>query len=149
MTSGLHHVLLLCVLVPDAQQHLVSSCTGQSKQPWNKEDMGRQLDDWMNSFHPVSVNEGRGSVREQYFEGFSGEHVSRETNTSRRTVGKMSGSVLQGLAWQWRGDHSVDGFLYGRLDRRGRFTGRNITFLYPDLVTGIVHIFSKESTLLI
>ena len=133
MPSGLHHVLLLCVLVPDAQQHLVSSCTGQSKQPWNKEDMGRQLDDWMNSFHPVSVN----------------EHVSRETNTSRMTVGKMSGSVLQGLAWQWRGDHSVDGFLYGRLDRRGRFTGRNITFLYPDLVTGIVHIFSKESALLI
>ena len=59
-----------------------------------------------------------------------------------------------GLAWQWKveslveslstigynplqGKRLVDGFLYGRLDQAGEFTGAEITFLYPDLLTGI------------
>ena len=31
----------------------------------------------------------------------------------------------------------MEGFLYGQLDSEGRFTGSDILFLYPDLVTGI------------
>lgn len=31
----------------------------------------------------------------------------------------------------------MEGFLYGQLDSEARFTGSDILFLYPDLVTGI------------
>ena len=69
------------------------------------------------------------------------------------TVGRIQeGQQPSGLAWQWRSKASlrllvsshedllqrlVEGFLYGQLDSEGRFTGSDILFLYPDLVTGI------------
>ena len=31
----------------------------------------------------------------------------------------------------------AEGFLYGEVDRRGQFSGDNITFIYPDFVTGL------------
>ena len=31
----------------------------------------------------------------------------------------------------------MEGFLYGEVDSSGAFTGPDILFLYPDLVTGI------------
>ena len=31
----------------------------------------------------------------------------------------------------------AEGFLYGEVDRRGQLTGDNITFIYPDFVTGL------------
>lgn len=36
-----------------------------------------------------------------------------------------------------QGGRVADGFLYGVLDSVGEFTGGDITFLYPDLLTGI------------
>lgn len=44
----------------------------------------------------------------------------------------------RGLTWQRAGRYPRDGLLYGEVDAAtGRFTGDNITFLYPDLVTGL------------
>ena len=31
----------------------------------------------------------------------------------------------------------LEGFLYGEVDQEGKFTGDEITFLYPDLLTGL------------
>ena len=31
----------------------------------------------------------------------------------------------------------VEGFLYGEVDKRGQFSGDNITFIYPDFETGL------------
>ena len=31
----------------------------------------------------------------------------------------------------------TEGFLYGNVDRRGQFSGENITFVYPDFLTGL------------
>ena len=53
------------------------------------------------------------------------------------TVGKFIGNVPNGLVWQWRGRRHIDGFLYGRVNGKGKFTGRDIIFIYPDLLTGL------------
>ena len=139
MLTPLYHVLLLRVLVHGALHPQVSSCTGKARQSWNRKRVQQQLEDWLDSFQAVKAGHGVGTVQEQYYERVSGKYGGQETGMSRRTVGKLSGSVMRGLAWQWRGDHSIDGFLYGRVDRRGRFTGSDITFLYPDLLTGRSH----------
>ena len=41
------------------------------------------------------------------------------------------------LMWQWRGEELNHGFLYGKVDSSGLFTGDNIAFIYPDLKTGL------------
>ena len=40
-----------------------------------------------------------------------------------------------GVCWQWQ---EGGGWLVGRVDQAGQFTGENIAFLFPDLGTGIV-----------
>ena len=42
-----------------------------------------------------------------------------------------------GKAWQWKSGRMLEGFLYGEVDQEGKFTGDEITFLYPDLLTGL------------
>ena len=41
------------------------------------------------------------------------------------------------MAWQWKSDRMLEGFLYGEVDQEGKFTGDEITFIYPDLLTGL------------
>ena len=36
----------------------------------------------------------------------------------------------------------MEGFLYGQVDDSGRFTGPDILYLYPDMVTGILGTWS-------
>ena len=60
------------------------------------------------------------------------------------TIGHFEAGQPRGLAWQWRSERDLEGFLYGDLDdKRGRgFTGEGILYLYPDLVTGLRGRFS-------
>ena len=53
------------------------------------------------------------------------------------TIGSFAGNVPVGLAWQSRSRMKMDGFLYGVVDHHGEFTGDNITFIYPDFLTGL------------
>ena len=54
------------------------------------------------------------------------------------TIGHFEAGQPRGLAWQWQSERDLEGFLYGDLDNRGRgFTGDDILYLYPDLVTGL------------
>ena len=48
-----------------------------------------------------------------------------------------------GIAWQSRSANYMDGFLYGQVDSNGEFTGDNITFIYPDFLTGLRGSFVK------
>ena len=49
-----------------------------------------------------------------------------------------TGQRPHGLAWQRAGRYLRDGLLYGEVDAtNGSFTGHNITFIYPDLRTGL------------
>eukprot|EP00091_Calanus_sinicus_P013606 TRINITY_DN30199_c0_g1_i1.p1 TRINITY_DN30199_c0_g1~~TRINITY_DN30199_c0_g1_i1.p1 ORF type:complete len:288 (-),score=95.93 TRINITY_DN30199_c0_g1_i1:1-864(-) len=60
-------------------------------------------------------------------------------DTDRRvvTIGTFVRNIPSGLAWQWRSKRMTEGFLYGEVDRRGQFSGENITFVYPDFLTGL------------
>ena len=53
------------------------------------------------------------------------------------TIGTFEGDVPQGLAWQSRSVRMVDGFLYGEVNQDGEFTGDDISFIYPDFLTGL------------
>ena len=43
------------------------------------------------------------------------------------------------------GKRLLEGFLYGSVDDSGQFTGPDILFLYPDLVTGILGTWREGS----
>ena len=55
------------------------------------------------------------------------------------TIGHFLGNNPKpnSLMWKWRGEELQHGFLYGRVDSSGFFTGHNIAFIYPDLKTGL------------
>ena len=57
--------------------------------------------------------------------------------TGTFTFGVFEGNISVGLAWQSRTNRRMDGFLYGKVDHYGIFTGDNITFIYPDFLTGL------------
>ena len=43
----------------------------------------------------------------------------------------------------------MKGFLYGEVDRRGQFSGDNITFIYTDFVTGLRGRYEYEYGVLV
>ena len=53
------------------------------------------------------------------------------------TIGLFRDNKPQGVAWQWKSERLLEGFLYGEVDNDGKFTGDEITFIYPDLLTGL------------
>ena len=67
------------------------------------------------------------------------EENNHLVDTDRRvvTIGTFVRKIPSGLAWRWRSKRMTEGFLYGKVDRRGQFSGENITFVYPDFLTGL------------
>ena len=53
------------------------------------------------------------------------------------TIGRFVDNIPSGFIWQWRSRRILDGLLYGEVDSLGKFTGDNITFIYPDFTTGL------------
>ena len=53
------------------------------------------------------------------------------------TVGHFYNNRPRGLAWQWKSERMLEGFLYGKVDKEGKFSGDEITYIYPDLLTGL------------
>ena len=49
----------------------------------------------------------------------------------------FSNEKPRGKTWQMKSERMLEGFLYGVVDHEGKFTGDEITFLYPDLLTGL------------
>lgn len=64
-----------------------------------------------------------------------------ENDRSVVTIAEFIDGKPTGIAWQWKSRRFEDGFLYGHVDDRGMFTGDNITFIYPDLRSGITGKF--------
>ncbi len=58
-------------------------------------------------------------------------------------AGGFKAARPRGLTWQRAGRYPRDGLLYGEVDSAGHFTGDNITFIYPDLHTGLRGTFQK------
>ena len=53
------------------------------------------------------------------------------------TIGMFSNEKPQGKTWQQKSARMLEGFLYGEVDQEGKFTGDEITYIYPDLLTGL------------
>ena len=56
-------------------------------------------------------------------------------------VGEYSKGLPVGACWLAK---EGQGWLFGKVDERGRFTGENITFVYPDRRTSLVGSFNQE-----
>ena len=71
------------------------------------------------------------------------EKGNYKEDTDRRvvTIGAFHGGRPNGLTWQWRSKRILDGFLYGKVNDEGKFTGDDITFIYPDFLTGLTGSF--------
>ena len=71
------------------------------------------------------------------------EHDDEDRFKGGFTIGSFVGDKPHGLTWQWKGGELYHGLLYGLVDSAGMFTGDNITFIYPDLQTGLQGRFLK------
>jgi len=151
MKYPIYFPILLCVS-PTLPLPIHSSCSGVPTTTWNTDhhSIGPAIESWLHSI--VSVSEGVDSVESMLYHPVTGEYSSHyahyndvlEENshlvdTDRRvvTIGTYNTGFPSGLAWQWRSRRMAEGFLYGEVDRRGQFSGDNITFIYPDFVTGL------------
>ena len=56
-------------------------------------------------------------------------------------VGEFSKGLPVGHCWLAK---EGQGWLFGEVDKRGRFTGDNIAYIYPDLLTAITGTFHNE-----
>ena len=86
-------------------------------------------------YHPVSKKYTRHyTLAIEFLESQNHLHVQ-----DRRvvTIGRFINDRPVGLAWQWRSRRILEGFLYGEVNSHGQFTGDNITYVYPDMVTGL------------
>ena len=56
-------------------------------------------------------------------------------------VGYFHRGLPTGYCWLAK---EGQGWLFGEVDERGRFSGDNIAYIYPDLLTAITGTFEKE-----
>ena len=142
-----------------------SSCTGRGVTEWNTEPatIKHSLQSWLLGTLTVLTTT---EEREALYDGVVSRLYSPVNNTwaphwpgvnslvsdiledeAREliTVSKFSQEKPAGLTWQWRSSKLLEGFLYGKVDDSGRFTGPDILYLYPDMVTGILGTWSQGS----
>ena len=67
----------------------------------------------------------------------SQEESEKSFIQSAKTIRQRNSS----LCWQWRNNSKISGFLYGKVDENGEFSGENISFIYPDFLTGLKGVF--------
>ena len=48
------------------------------------------------------------------------------------------------MSWKRRGNHELDGYLYGRVAKDSAFTGEKLAYIYSDLKTVLVGSFQNE-----
>ena len=53
------------------------------------------------------------------------------------------GTTVEGLRWKKFGPGFLDGWLYGKVDKSGHFTGHDIAYIYADLTTVIYGTFDN------
>ena len=56
-------------------------------------------------------------------------------------IGSFHRGLPTGYCWLAK---EGQGWLFGEVDERGRFSGDNIAYIYPDLLTAITGTFEKE-----
>ena len=164
MTSIIHFSCILVVLCGRciSSSSVVSSCSGRGVEKWNKVGISGRLLSWLRSIVTVPHD---GHVQSRLHDRVTGrflEHYAyyndgeikenlqeeeKKLEESVVTVGRFVGARPVGQVWQWRSRKVRDGFLYGNVTVNGEMTGDLVTFLYPDLVTGLRGKFVKGEML--
>ena len=134
---------LLLILIPSD----ANTCL-KKRSDWNedKSSIPTRLVGWLDS---VFTGGGEKGVKSRLYdpvtEVFSNSHgdYDEDDPEERRviTIGTFVKNIPYGLTWQLRSTRRLDGFLYGLVDQEGRFTGDDLTFIYPDLLTGLRGMF--------
>ena len=112
---------------------------------WNKDQTSIpvMVNGWLQS---VIFGDGDGEVQSRMFHPVEGVFTSDDDGSDddgdkddRRliTVGKFTEHIPSGVTWQYRSHTKMAGFLYGQDDEKGEFTGADLTFIYPDFLTGL------------
>jgi len=137
----------------DGEHFTFSSCTGRgSGDTWNREPgSGARVESWLGSAvtvrHPTMA-------RSWWYDTKKGDFTKHSSQADKVIYLETSkdfyddqffmilGSSEEagkpvGLALARRSNDPTDGWLYGVVDAEGQFTGDEITFLYPDLETGL------------
>ena len=125
-------LLLSCLL---ASSKANTCLNGRSA--WNEDQISIsvQLAGWLES-----VFTGEKGVQSRLHHPVPGvEATHHNQNEERRliTIGTFTKNIPHDLTWQTRSMRRLDGFLYGQVDLKGMFTGDDVTFIYPDLITGL------------
>ena len=138
--------VIFCIRNLDSQSQ--SWIPNSQSHPWNTEDIDSSLRKWLVG---VKLGKKNGGVQVRMFDPHTEVYgevpkyalaIEYENDDEDRfkggvTIGSFVGDKPQGLTWQWKGGELYHGLLYGLVDSTGMFTGDNITFIYPDLQTGL------------
>ena len=124
-------------------------------QPWNTEDIASSLRKWLVGVKSGKLKNGGIQVRmfdpdtevyeavPEYALAMEYEDDDQDRFRGGVTIGSFVGDKPHELTWQWKGGELYHGLLYGQVDSAGMYTGDNITFIYPDLQTGLQGRFVK------
>ena len=143
-------IIILAITINTIPTTTTSCPTDQSASPWNA-DISRlpgQLASWLDSLDTVR-GEGRAQSRlydpvtGQFTNLYAGWNDGQKEDRILVTIGLFAENIPAGLAWQWRSRRKLDGFLYGEVDHGGQFTGEQISFIYPDFLTGLRGTFEN------
>lgn len=98
--------------------------------------------------HSVLVEQGLLPIY-PYIENVDGYHVSVINSLLHRGaafVGKLVSGKIVGPVWYgllgW--PNEAQGFLYGKLDKKKEFTGKDLAYIYPDYLTTLYGTFEKK-----
>ena len=112
---------------------------------WNSSNVKKNLRYWLYKTRQGSIRDceiRRWDFKSRRYRDYRTGHERDDEDHELKgglTIGKFYGNkpVKGHFMWQWRGGRMIDGFLYGRIDGHGEFTGNDICFIYPDLKTGL------------
>ena len=138
---------LICIRYLDTQ-HTLGRHDGHAG-PWRSEDIAQSLKTWLQEAKTGKQNLGievrMFNRKTKLYRPNMDHRIEYEDDDDEKrykggvTVGHFNGNQPQpgSIMWQWRGGVMYHGFLYGKVDRAGKFTGDDIAYIYPDLETGL------------
>jgi len=152
-------------LITAFKDSILSTCTSREDETWNKQNIGINLRSWLKSVTTIRVDKANGLKSMRYYpmDNSFGPHFDMEdladfhdnpTDTNAgddeeedventdsekgfTTIGHFVKDIPKEFAWQWQSERMLEGFLYGKVDKEGKFTGNDIIYIYPDFQTGL------------
>jgi len=158
-------LLILPLNTVSSEDSILSSCSSRQDGTWNKQNIGINLRSWLKSVTTIRVDNQNGLKSMRYYpldksfgpysdmEDLADFHdnptdTNNETDEDENleetdsekgftTIGHFENDIPKGFAWQWQSERLLEGFLFGKVNETGSFTGNDIIYIYPDFQTGL------------